>query len=140
MRAIVALALILAACSGSGSSPSEEASPSEQVRPTLTGTFTLHDERGWTAGGTCRGGGGYSDILVGMGMTLRDGEGTVLGTSRLSTGTASDDGKACVFEFGFEAVPPADFYAIDAGRRGEQTYSAAELEQQDWTISLGIGR
>lgn len=136
MRAIVALALILTACGGETATPS----PSEQASQSLTGTFTLHDEQGWTAGGTCRGDGGYSDILVGMGMTLRDGDGTILGTTRLSIGTASDDGKECAFEFAFEDVPPADFYAIDAGRRGEQTYSAVDLEQQDWTVSLEIGR
>ena len=100
--------------------------------------MTLHSERRWTSD-NCRGGGGYADIDSGMGVTLRDGDGTIIGTTSLSVGR-TEGGRTCIFEFTFEDVPEAKFYAIEAGNRGELTFSAEDLEEQNWTVGLEIGR
>lgn len=36
-------------------------------------------------------------------------------------------------------VPKEDFYAIEVGRRGELSYSRAELEERNWGVSLTLG-
>lgn len=139
--AMVALAILLTACGGQAEpSPEPTAVPTEALH-TLAGTFTLHaTDGGWRPNSRCKGSGGYSDIVPGMGMTLKDGEGTILGTARFGNGTVAERGQQCVFEFTFEEVPVADFYVLDSGRRGEQTYSREELESLDWTVDLEIGR
>lgn len=121
---------MLAGCGGSATTPEPEGQ-------TLSGTVTLHSERRWT-GDTCRGGDGYDDIRSGMSVTLRDGEGSVIGTTSLSVGR-TEEPRTCIFEFAFTDVPEAEFYAIEAGRRGELTYSAEDLEEQSWTVGLEIG-
>lgn len=133
MRAIVALALVLTACGGTAATPE----PTEAGQD-ITGTFALHAQSGQFSG-ACEGTGGYSDIAAGMNITLEDGEGNVLGTSRFSNGQASEDRQLCEFTFGFEDVPNADFYVLNAGDRGEQTYSRADMEAMDWDVALEIG-
>lgn len=130
MRALLILALVLTACSA-GASPTPAGHD-------ITGTFALHAQKGNFAP-NCAGGGGYDDIRSGMGLTLRDGDGSILGTARLGSGHASEDRKLCLFDFEFSDVPDADFYAVDAGSRGEQTYSFDDMEAADWTLALEIG-
>ena len=130
IRALLVAAL-LTACS-----PTQSAEPQGK---TLTGTFSVAASEGAGFSGACHGGGGYDDIAGGMGVTLKDGDGTVIGSTQLGTGQASADRDWCVLPFSFSDVPDADFYVIDMGRRGEQTYSRADLEAQDWTVGLEIG-
>lgn len=134
MKRIVAAILVvgLTACGAS-------ALPPEAAGQTIDGTFVLHAQRGNFAPNGCTGDGGYADIASGMGLTLKDGEGTILATSRLERGETSDDRKECHFAFTFEDVPDADFYVVESSGRGEQTYSRAELKAADWTINLEIG-
>jgi hypothetical protein len=97
-------------------------------------------------GGTasdCYGNGGYDDIEAGMPVTIRDGQGTILATGQVGTGTQPSDSQyssvMCVFDFQVDNVPKADFYAIEVGRRGQLNYSFAEMKEKDWTVSLSLG-
>ena len=132
MRVLLILAFALAACNA-GPTPTPEPAGHD-----ITGTFALHAQKGNFAP-KCAGGGGYDDITAGMGLTLRDGEGKILGTARLGSGHASEDRKLCLFDFEFSDVPEVDFYSVESGRRGEQTYSLADMEASDWTLGLEIG-
>ena len=131
MRVLLILAVLLTGCGGAAASPT----PSGHD---ISGTFALHAQRGNFAP-NCAGGGGYDDIRSGMGLTLRDGDGSILGTARLGSGHASEDRKLCLFDFEFSDVPDADFYAVEAGRRGEQAYSFDDMEAADWKLALEIG-
>jgi hypothetical protein len=128
MRALL-LAALLTGCAAT-------AAPTESHD--IDGTFTLHAQEGNFAS-NCTGDGGYSDIARGMGLTLKDGEGKILATTRLGSGEATDDRQECVFDFTFTDVPDAEFYVLESSRRGEQTYSIEDLEAADWTLSLEIG-
>ena len=102
----------------------------------IIGTFTLGPD-GTQSAGSCNGTGGYRDIKAGLPVTLRDGAGAVLATSRLDNGTR--DGRRCTFGFQLPDIPQAEFYAVEVGRRGELTYSFAEMQASDWKVSLTIG-
>jgi hypothetical protein len=110
---------------------------------TVTGAFTLVDEGygrfgvgSFTPGGSCRGDGGYSDIHAGTQVTIADAAGSVVGTGRLGTGTASSS-TTCEFTFTVADVPAGeDFYRLTISRRGTMTYTAEELEAGP-ELSLG---
>lgn len=139
MRLAVILAVVLVGCDPAAE-PTPEPTPETA---TISGTFTLHHERGWVAGSSCRGSDGYDDIMAGMQVTLRDEEGTVLATDTFGVGSAPDSedrlSPECVFEFAFTDVPDVSFYTITTGRRGEVTYSRSDLEAMNWTVALSIG-
>lgn len=102
----------------------------------LKGEFTLLDFDGWS-GDPCSGDGGYDDIRAGLHVTVRDQTGTVLGTGALEGGTPLT--AWCTFTFTVDALPKADFYSVEVGRRGELTYSFEELESSEWTVYLSLG-
>jgi hypothetical protein len=94
--------------------------------------------------GGCQALGGYSDVKEGVPVTLKDGEGRLLGTSTLGSGTLgntpdSPDQRACVFGFSFSDIPQVPFYTVEIGRRGEVSYSLADLQARSWTISVKLG-
>ncbi len=45
----------------------------------------------------------------------------------------------CQFTFELEEVSEAEFYAIEVGDRGEQTYSLDEMNEMDWTVAFSLG-
>lgn len=87
----------------------------------------------------CRGSGGYSDIRSGVTVTARDGTGRTLATGRLGPGTRESI-ISCVFEFEVRGLAQSDFYSFEVGRRGELTYSHAEMEAARWTVGFELGR
>jgi len=104
----------------------------------VTGTFVLRSD---TDGpdGDCRGSGGYSDIRSGVTVTAKDGTGRTLATGRLGPGTRESI-ISCVFEFEVPGIAQSDFYSFEVGRRGELTYSHAEMEAARWTVGFELGR
>lgn len=105
---------------------------------TIDGTFTLADSSGFSNTGTgCVGDGGYSDIRPGTAVTVRDGSGTILGTSSLGPG--EELVVWCQFEFTVAGIPKADFYEIEVGRRGSLSYSYDEMARNDWNVSFSLG-
>jgi hypothetical protein len=139
--------LLLAAC-GTQATPEPTAEPTAESR-TIDGTFTLHDDGGILTqtgeGGpnvvACAGAGGFDDIRTGLGVVVRNEDGTTIGSGSLTQEGIDDAGSEdhCVFAFSVE-VPAAEFYSIEVGNRGELTFSAAEMEEQDWRVSFELGR
>ncbi|WP_068819963.1 hypothetical protein [Phormidesmis priestleyi] len=130
--------------SDSASSPVPVAStaPDEPSAHTIKGTFRLVDS---DLGGTtsnCYGSGGYSDVEGGMPVTVRDGQGKIIATAKVSDGVHPADEKyanvVCEFAFQVDNVPKTDFYAIEVGHRGTLNYSFAEIQQKGWTVSLSL--
>ena len=115
---------------------------------TLTGEFTLTADPAFPSmtsvdeDDSCSGSGGYSDFGTGMNVTIRDGDGNIVGSTStdraeyVSTGST----EALYCQTGFETdVDIVDFYAIGIGSRGELTYSFEDLEDQDFNLSLTLG-
>jgi hypothetical protein len=59
------------------------------------------------------------------------------------TGCGGDGDKAtregCQFWFKVDNVPPATFYRVEVGRRGEISYSLGQLKQASWSVELPLG-
>lgn len=124
MKRLIVLALLVASCGGS---------------QTITGSFVLTDpEVAWTPT-TCEGTGGYSDIRAGTDVVVKNGTGTIIGTAALVADPERSGTTRCTYTF---AVPvkDAEFYAVSVGRRGELTYSKAEMEAQAWTVGFTLGK
>ena len=103
----------------------------------VRGAFTL---RASTDGpdNNCQGSGGYSDIRSGVTVTAKDGDGRTLATGRLDPGTRESNTR-CVFAFEIRDVPQAEFYSFEVGRRGELTYTHAEMESLGWIVGFELG-
>ena len=118
---------------------------------TISGTLTLSHDRiiglGWTAeeilrpplGKACVGSGGYGDLQGGVRVVVKDGQGKVIATGALWDGRL-ERRNTCVFPFQVIPVPNAEFYEIEVGRRGSQTFSHSELESNDWSVRFHLGR
>lgn len=104
---------------------------------TLEGTFQLIDSGIRDLADGCFGTGGYDDIRSGLGVTVRDGSGSILATGRLGRGTM-DGSVKCIFPFEIAALPKVDFYAVEVGRRGELSYSFDELERMGWQVGFSL--
>lgn len=110
----------------------------------------------------CRGTGGYDDFGPGMDVTVKNEDGKTIGNGstrnaapevlaeRLALGENFDDraeaeefvdsGSGAICVVLFEApVEDAKFYEIEVGRRGGITHSKADLEDQQWYVSLTLG-
>lgn len=129
----------------------------------LTGIFVLYDILEIEGPPTsCRGTGGYDDFRAGMGVTVRNGEGTVMATSSTRYGSKQEVSKVwdqfedliddddetlsellsrsyCVVFFELD-VADAEFYDLEVGRRGTQTYSRSELDERDWHVEMTLGQ
>jgi len=104
----------------------------------ILGTFTLYDTDLGGSSSNCYGTGGYSDITAGLAVTVRSGDGTVIATGNLGTGTGGST--YCDFLLAVGDVPKEDFYSIEVGHRGELTYSFDEMVRRDWTVALTLGQ
>ena len=152
------IGLLLLGCSAEkDATPSEPPGSSEADEPTIKGVLSL-------LGGAdgeptdCVGEDGFNDISPGAEVTVRDGEGVIVGTGELESaaseasikqrfvaageGTESDvdellgigDGWFCPLFFDVE-VAEADFYEIEIGSRDPVTVSHDDLEADDWYVS-----
>jgi hypothetical protein len=99
----------------------------------VKGTFTLKDDSPSTyspsitiSGSSCSGSGGYGDIDHGTPVTVKNGKGDIVTTTYLEEG---EGGRyQCVFPFSFDVTEGQDRYVVSVGRRGELSYSFAELK------------
>jgi hypothetical protein len=119
----------------------------------INGTFLLRDtyinldainpsdllgpDREWKNGDACSGDGGYDDVQSGLGVTVKEEAGTVIGTSSLDAGVITDGG--CQFAFTVGSIPRANFYQIEVGRRGQVRYSYDQIVGTHWSVSLTLG-
>ncbi len=152
---VTALVALLTACSAAPS-PTPTVEPTPALN-TLTGTLALTDSeafarfddeaelaaRGeWCASQSTH---GYTDIAVGTQIVVKDETGSILGTGTAIGGEVTGGGvydserDACVWTFSVDDLTDAEFYTVEAGRRGGPTYSRADLEAMDWDVALEIG-
>jgi hypothetical protein len=132
-------------------------------RETISGTFTLFDIGGINGSPTsCSGEGGYSDVDAGMPVTIRDGDGTIVGSTSTRNATQSElvaslvddgddtsedeaedlieslDGSFCTLVFEAE-VDDAEFYEVEVGTRGSLSFRKSELEDENWNVGFTLG-
>jgi hypothetical protein len=124
MRRLLLVFLLVAACA-----EAEPLSPATPEGHTVTGRLEAPE---------C--GGGYD--IVNASVTLRDGEGTIVGTATTyliekHRGFAGMI-ELCVVGFKIDAVPERDFYELTIGTHGGPSYSLGELQASDWDIQLTL--
>ena len=90
-----------------------------------------------TNGSYCYTTGGYSDVNSGTNVTVKNGEGKLLGITDLSSGETAGS-YSCKFSFEME-VANSEFYSFDIGNRDEVSYSKDELEAKGWSLDLTLG-
>jgi hypothetical protein len=90
-----------------------------------------------TNGSSCYTSGGYSDVNSGTNVSVKNGDGKLLGVTDLSSGVTVGSYR-CKFSFELE-VSKSDFYSFDIGNRDEVSYSKDELESKDWNLELTLG-
>lgn len=109
---------------------------------TVSGSFTLKDESSnpystsiEVSGSSCSGSGGYSDIDQGTQVTVKNGKGDILTTTFLGPG---EGGRfLCTFSFSFPITEGEDQYVVSVSRRGEMSYSFADLKANGVSLVLG---
>ncbi|MCC5953439.1 MAG: hypothetical protein JJU45_15215 [Acidimicrobiia bacterium] len=116
----------------------------------IRGTYTLFSPGGIVrTGDTCRGERGYSDFAPGVRVSVRDGDGSIVGSGRtvsvgeldhpdLQDGDDIAPNVVCTLVFAVE-VQDVDFYDIEIGSRGSMVMSRTELEADDWFVELTLG-
>lgn len=95
---------------------------------------------GDSVGDECYGFGGYDDMQGGTDVTVRDGDGSLVGTSRLQEGEIAEvdgDFQVCSFKF-LVKVEDAAFYEVEVSHRGGLTYTKDELETEDWEVFASL--
>src|SRR2546422_868913 len=101
----------------------------------------LNDSEALTGpvGTACSGTGGYSDQTEGTQGTVTNetGRGIRLGAHRGGNTTSL---RTCTFLFVVTGLPPAQVYSIEAAHRGQLHYTPAELDQENWSVSLTLGQ
>jgi hypothetical protein len=102
----------------------------------------------------CSGIGGYSDFGSGMDVSIRNGDGKLIGTTSTRNFKAEDLSSSdkdlkdtaklakdspelsCTVFYGPISVPRSDFYEVEIGSRGTLTYSYEDLKAVNfWTFS-----
>src|SRR5699024_4396606 len=87
-------------------------------------------------GSSCSGIGGYADLGVGSGVTIRDANGTIVGVGEITD--SEDVQPVCVFTFTVHDVPSGEGpYTVEISHRGKGTVTEQALA--DGTAALPIG-
>lgn len=116
---------------------------------TATGTVTLMDSTSLStyssyssprpisfSGDSCRGTGGYSDLGLGTGVTIRDPDGTIVGAGEI-TGSAALE-PMCELSFTVSDVPSGEGpYTVEVSHRGEVTVTEQELAGGGAALTIG---
>lgn len=119
LQLLVVATLVAVSCGGDTDSPSASPTPA---------THTVEGEL-WAPGCPDR------DIEH-ADVTLADGEGTIIGAT--TTSRDEDSPYPCEVTFTIRDVPEVAFYQITIGTHGGPTYSLAEMQASDWTLSLEL--
>lgn len=152
-----------------------------QSKPAIRGVAMLWELDGGGITGdwdSCEGDGGYDDFAPGMSLSLRDGEGNIIGAGDVSNVSAdllpdivaldrlmqdggysfigldeqdddaaadelretlrSGEGYSCMLYFEGQ-VSDAEFYTVELSDRGELSYSAEEMRERNFIVSLTLG-
>jgi hypothetical protein len=147
---VLLVGMLVPACSSGGGNGQETASvppttivsPTETGAPTttsssfgITGTLTRRYEQADPEGTAAADTGGCAD-LVGLTVTITDGEGLSLGSAQTSAATNGPTStRSCAVTFTVE-VPQALRYGIQVGDRPGTTYDFQELQANDFSVGL----
>src|SRR3954454_14020491 len=104
--AVLAILIVVGACAGAASPVAADDGH------TVKGYLSLQDSAVFV-GKVCQGAGGYTDLVEGTPVVVRDGDGQVIGSGRFAAGRGTRTGKlggisapsACVFPFTVKHVP-----------------------------------
>jgi hypothetical protein len=136
-------------------------------RTLLRGALLLADTSGDSVEGSwddCKGTGGYGDIGAGMALTVKDGDGNIVGSGSVESMTEETaaalaespvggdadvdeavsmlqtlEGSACELYFSAR-VDDAEYYSIALADRGAPlTYSREDLAKNDYWVFLTLG-
>jgi len=78
--------------------------------------------------------------VPGLTITVKDGQGAVLGAGKFSTdGVTMDNPTACDLRFTIPNVPKAASYTVDSGAAGSVSVTYDELNGNNWQVNLDIG-
>lgn len=148
MRRALTLALLAAACGGTAATTTAIEAPTTTASttttlPTETITGSIELQEGMLSPrDNCSGQGGYDDLTEGAQVVVKDGDGNVIGTGRLDAGRSVEAIAGtmwfCTFDFSVEVPADRPFYVIEVSHRGELTYSLADMQENDWTLSLTL--
>jgi hypothetical protein len=121
--------------------------PDASVVHAVTGTvviessqhFGLEGSLPYHVGDPCHGDASFDDIRAGAEVRALDGNGSIVGLGRLSTGVLTDGEPVRVCQFSWTmAVDDAELYAFKIAHWQGPSFSRAELEAVGWTVSLSI--
>jgi hypothetical protein len=108
---------------------------------TVKGSFTLHDDSPSAystaiavSDSSCSGSGGYGDIEQGTQVTVKNGKGDILATTTLGAGQGGR--YLCTFPFSFRITEGEDRYVVSVSRRGDMSYSFADLKANGVSLEL----
>ena len=112
---------------------------------TVKGFLSLQDSATFM-GKECQGAGGYTDLVEGTPVVVRDGDGEVIGSGRFAAGRGTRTGKlggisapsACVFAFTLKHVPDAETYSFEMSHRGGVVYTYDELAANNWRVGAAL--
>lgn len=143
----VALLAGLVACGGDAKDPA--ASPdrikgSITIRTdpddaSITDSLQLSEAR-FAVGAPCSGDSiadGYSDLVPGAGVTVKNESGEIIATGALTAGTWIK--RACKMGLDVPDVPVAKFYEVEVTRRGAQRFSRQQLVDDAFIVDLTLG-
>lgn len=135
--AVAAVGLLTGCGGGDGGDKAAAGAKTTEV------TVKFHLEDYDTAFGDCEGTGGYTDIGTGASVTIKSGDGDVLGATKLGKGEASSNGTQMAFCDWTVKVPDVSteekFYVAEIAGRGEITSSRDDLAADGWTFELSLG-
>jgi hypothetical protein len=106
---------------------------------TILGSFTLTSADVAYTASSCEGTGGFSDIRPGLGVTIKDEAGKIIGTTSLALDAAGSSAGVCRYTWSVP-VGIADFYTITVGKRGDLTYAYADLVGRSWKVDATLGK
>jgi hypothetical protein len=104
---------------------------------TMSGDFTL-----WAAtpkADPCAARPDAPDIHAGAPVDVRDESGAVVAGAVLSTGTAEETHRGCVYHFQVAKLPVAQTYEVQVGARVGPTVTRTRLAADSYRVTLNIG-
>lgn len=111
----------------------------EGEKHTITGDVVLQGADSFYAeSGRCIGDGGFSDIIFGAKVTVRNEKNELIASGDLKMGM--NEITRCRFSFEITDVPKAEFYQFMVTHRGAPTMTHDDMERSNWTVSFSLGR
>jgi hypothetical protein len=90
----------------------------------------------------CHGLHGYDDFSPGMSVTVKDGTGGIIGAGRLANDVAANGDLVGLVQcplVGSVDVKDAEFYVVTLGKRGDQTFTQADMDKSGYSVTLQLG-